>query len=175
MRRRIRRGAFVVPGLVVLLGGGLAAGGVLLAEEETTTAKVSTADCLRIRESRKKRRQCFAAVADGQMQDARTLLTRLPDDATPLDRDLVRLRVAADAPRLASTLCKDVETAEGRRLCARISDRPHLYATSGDWVLREKAQQATDKKKEKKGRGRGGDGREDGTRTRWRDKQEGAP
>lgn len=164
MRRRIRRGAFGVPVLLGLLGFGLGSAGAALRLPDAPSATVDAADCLRIRESRKKRRKCFKAIAEGELQDAQLQLARLPEDAKPVDRDLVRLRVAAESPRLAPTLCQDVETPEAERLCNRLVGRPHLYATDGEWVLRDQARGIN--QSERKGRNRGDE--RGGERQGWR-------
>ena len=169
MRRRIRRGVFWGPGLLVVLGTGIMATGALLREEATARATPSSEDCFRIRASKKKRRKCFEALGEARLQRARQELSGLEASASPLQRDRIRIRIAAEAPRLAGTLCLEVETDEGARLCGRIADRPHLYATSSEWVMKQKARESEQGEAQQ---GRGTRGRITPPKSR---KNEGAP
>lgn len=139
MRRRIPRGSFVGPALLVVLGSSVLASGALLDERAAAQASASAEDCFRIRASKKKRRKCFEALAEARLQRARQELDRLTGSNSPVQRDRIRIRVAAEAPRLAAALCREVETEEGTRLCLRVANRPHLYATSSEWVMKQKA------------------------------------
>lgn len=139
MRRRFRRGIFVVPSLAVLLGSGFVASGVLFGTEPSLTSMAEIESLYDCREFtvRKQRRKCFESNAGAHIELVRKQLQQLPADVQPVVRDHLRVRAAAQQPWLAVSLCDETETAEGARLCSRLAHRPHLYVTSEEWTQRE--------------------------------------
>ena len=142
MRRTLPRGAARVPAVLIVLGVALVGTGWGMGLTHEPDALAVDLDCTSIRESRRKLRKCLDNRDALRLAAARRALATLDSHPSPVDRDLLRLRLAARSPRLAETICGGVETEEGTRLCDRLTGRPHLYAVEDGWVLREEAQNA---------------------------------
>ena len=140
MRASLRRGTFRIPGLLIAFGMGMIVMGSVLSAELPTDPLDEELDCNSIRESRRKLRKCLDARDSQRLSRTRVALMSVDQYPSPIERDLLRMRLMAESPRLAETICASVETAEAERLCGRFERRPHLYAVEEGWVLREEAQ-----------------------------------
>ena len=161
MRRRIPRRAYVASWIWLTLGFGLFAGGLWQQRHPRSPGLEEPMDCDGIRQSRRQLRRCLKKRDAQQLSATKEMLRSLDQYPSPIERDTVRLQVAASHPRLADSLCQGAETEEGVRLCGRITARPHLYAADAEWVLADQAGRPTQASDDRSGaRDRSG-GRED--------------
>jgi len=144
MRRTIPRRAYVASGIWLTLGFGLIAGGMWQRTNPGQRSQEEPMDCDGIRQSRRQLRRCLKKRDAQQLTATKEILASLDDYPTPIERDTLRLQVAASYPRLADSLCQGAETEEGARLCSRITARPHLYAADAEWVLADQAGRSTE-------------------------------
>lgn len=155
MRRTVRSGALRAPLLVCALGLGFVGMGLGLARGERVDPLAIDLDCDAIRESRRALRKCLDRKTSLQLAAIEARLGTLDTELSPVERDLLRLRLAAGAPRISESVCHAIETDEGRRLCRRLEGRPHMHSVEQGWVLREEAKGARDKKSTRKSASKG--------------------
>lgn len=86
-------------------------------------------DCKSL-ESREERKDCLAALG-GAEADADAMRAAIDAGRTAWDRDLVRLSYVTNDPKLARTLCPEVEGDDARELCLRVQGRSHLWRSEG--------------------------------------------
>lgn len=61
-----------------------------------------------------------------QARDLEAARAVLGDVADPVERDLLRVRLATDDPRHGADLCREVTTDAARDSCRQVLGRPHL-------------------------------------------------
>lgn len=111
---------YILRSLLASLATLLAVGAALLFVPSRTAAP----ECHKI-DNGANRKACFAAAKSAGEDLA--MRGAVAKGGSVWERDLLRLEYVTNDPRLARTLCPDVEGAEAKELCLRVQGRSHLW------------------------------------------------